>query len=65
MINSVEFLQAVNKCFEFSTQNSVEAVCYTQNLDKVQIVALGKSLGAPFDLMWPCYLGGRDSLWSV
>lgn len=57
--NSREYLLAANRALSFSTLNGVRVVSYTQMLDKVEIVKLGKRLGAPLDLVWPCYFGGE------
>jgi 7-cyano-7-deazaguanine synthase len=57
--NSTAFLQALDHSFSYSTRSKVQTKCFTQNLDKTQIVTLGKSVGAPFDLMWPCYFSGE------
>jgi 7-cyano-7-deazaguanine synthase len=56
--NTQGFLDALSSAFKFSTSNHVEAVCYTTGLDKTQIVRRGRELGAPFELMWPCYFAG-------
>lgn len=58
--NTQGYLDSLTAAFKFSTSNHVEAVCYTTKLDKTQIVARGRELGAPFDLMWPCYLAGAE-----
>ncbi len=58
--NTQGFLDALSDAFEFSTSNGVKAVCYTTGLNKTQIVARGRALGAPFSLMWPCYLAGAE-----
>lgn len=55
--NSPEFVNAVNGCFRYSTANRVRLVSYTLHLDKVEIVRLGRRLGAPLDLVWSCYRG--------
>ncbi len=59
--NTQGFLDALSGAFKFSTSNHVEAVCYTTKLNKTQIVRRGRELGAPFDLMWPCYLAGAEA----
>ena len=57
--NSPEFLQATDTALSFSTLKNVKTLCYTQNLNKTEIVKLGRELEAPFDLMWPCYFSGE------
>ncbi|MFZ5648467.1 MAG: 7-cyano-7-deazaguanine synthase QueC [Bacillota bacterium] len=57
--NSREYLQACNRALSFSTMSGVRVVSYTQMLDKVEIVRLGKRLGTPLEHVWPCYFGGE------
>ena len=56
--NTQGFLDALSDAFQFSTSNAVRAECFTTGLNKTQIVARGRALQAPFELMWPCYLAG-------
>lgn len=56
--NTQGFLDALTAAFKFSTSNGVRAECYTTGLNKTEIVARGRKLGAPFNLMWPCYFAG-------
>lgn len=56
--NSPEFVAAVNGSLAFSTANQLMVVSYTQRLDKVEIVGLGRRLGIPWPLIWSCYHGG-------
>lgn len=57
--NSQAFLRATNSAFRFSTLSAVRAVSYTARLRKTAIVRLGMKIGAPLDLVWCCYEGGR------
>lgn len=57
--NSEAFLKAATRSFAFSTANKIEAICFTTNLDKTEIVRRGRLLKVPFDLMWPCYFSGE------
>ena len=57
--NSAEFLEALNHSFSFSTAIKVRTKCFTTSFDKTKIVEIGKSLGVPFDHLWPCYLAGE------
>ena len=56
--NTQAFLDALTGAFKFSTSNHVEAKCFTTKLNKTQIVRRGRELGAPFNLIWPCYFSG-------
>lgn len=55
--NSQAYLEVATKAFGFSTGNQVEVKCFTTAMDKTQIVARGKVLGVPFELIWTCYFG--------
>jgi 7-cyano-7-deazaguanine synthase len=57
--NSADFLQATDVAFAYSTSAKVKTKCYTINMNKTEIVALGRELNVPFDLMWPCYFGAE------
>jgi 7-cyano-7-deazaguanine synthase len=57
--NSPAYVRAVNRALSYSTANGVRVVSFTGGLDKKAIVRLGRKLGAPLDLIWPCYEGGR------
>jgi 7-cyano-7-deazaguanine synthase len=56
--NSPAFVKAANEALAFSTRNRVRVVSYTQRLDKIEIVQLGKKLNVPWRLIWSCYHGG-------
>ncbi len=58
--NSGDFLQALNRSFELSTQNKVKVKCYTIEMDKTEIVKYGSKLGLDPKMIWPCYLNGED-----
>lgn len=55
--NSQAYLEAATNAFGYSTGNHVEVKCFTTALNKTQIVARGKELGVPFELIWTCYFG--------
>lgn len=57
--NSAAYVNAVNAALSYSTANGVKVVSFTAGLDKRGIVRLGRRLGAPLDLVWPCYEGGK------
>ena len=57
--NSADFIKRINSALELSTLSHPKIVCYTQNLNKREIVQLGQELKAPFDLMWSCYRAGK------
>jgi 7-cyano-7-deazaguanine synthase len=53
--NTLEYLDAVNKAFRFSTRGRVEAISPTISFNKTQIVAEAKRLEFPLELLWSCY----------
>jgi 7-cyano-7-deazaguanine synthase len=57
--NSPGYVAAVNRALSFSTANGVQVMSFTGDLDKKEIVALGRRLDAPLKHIWPCYEGGR------
>ncbi|MEK7355819.1 MAG: 7-cyano-7-deazaguanine synthase QueC [Bdellovibrionota bacterium] len=57
--NTQAYLDSLTHAFAYSTSNHVRAICFTTALDKTAIVKRGRALGAPFELMWPCYLAGE------
>jgi 7-cyano-7-deazaguanine synthase len=57
--NSPEYVDAVNRALSFSTANGVKVISYTGDLEKREIVALGRRIHAPLRHIWPCYEGGR------
>ncbi|MGC7847185.1 7-cyano-7-deazaguanine synthase QueC [Desulforudis sp. 1088] len=56
--NSTDFVATANEALRFSTLAGVQVVCYTQRLDKTEIVALGKRLDVPWHYIWSCYRSG-------
>ncbi len=53
--NSVDFIKVTEESFTFSTSNSVKIKCWTQDLNKSEIVKLGQQLQVDWSLIWPCY----------
>ena len=58
--NSVQYMAAANAALRFSTLCGINLESYTAYLSKKEIVRLGREIGAPLDLVWYCYLGGRQ-----
>ncbi len=56
--NTQEFINAINKEFEFSTQKSPKVVAPLINSDKNDIVMLALQHGVPLELTRSCYQGG-------
>lgn len=56
--NTQEFINAINKEFEFSTQKSPKVVAPLINSDKNDIVMLALQHGVPLGLTRSCYQGG-------
>ncbi len=58
--NTPEFARAATESLSFSTLSKVRVWSPTQDLTKVEIVALGRRIGAPLDFVWSCYQAGPD-----
>ena len=56
--NTQEFVDAVNREFQFSTQNSPKVVAPLTNKVKNDIVMLALNSGIPLELTRSCYQGG-------
>jgi len=59
--NTPEFAAAATSALAFSTLNHVRVWNPTQDLTKVEIVALGRRLGAPLRNVWSCYESGPEA----
>ena len=57
--NSVEFQEALEQSFKFSTQNKVHVKCYTIQMNKTEILKRGLELGLSIEDLWPCYQAGE------
>ena len=56
--NGPGFLAATNEALGFSTRGQVSVVAPTLHMDKAELLAAGRALGAPLDLTLSCYEGG-------
>ncbi|MCC7440753.1 MAG: 7-cyano-7-deazaguanine synthase QueC [Bdellovibrionales bacterium] len=61
--NSTEFLDCVTQALAYSTANRVTAYCYTDRLNKQEIVArlLREAPSFPFGAVWSCYHGAESA----
>jgi 7-cyano-7-deazaguanine synthase len=57
--NTRGFMRAATRALLWSTANGVRVSSPTSAWDKKRIVREGRRIGAPLDLIWPCYEGGR------
>jgi len=57
--NGPEYVDAVNRGFEFSTRGGVRVISYTLGLTKREILRKGVDLSAPLSALWSCYRGGE------
>ncbi len=55
--HSLPFYTALNQLMESSTMNVPQVVSYTGPMTKTQIVAHGREINAPLELIWDCYDG--------
>ncbi|TGE32389.1 7-cyano-7-deazaguanine synthase QueC [Desulfosporosinus sp. Sb-LF] len=53
--NSLEFIEAINRCFLYSTQEKVTVVSPTSIFAKMEIVREGLRMNIPFEHIWSCY----------
>jgi queuosine biosynthesis protein QueC len=53
--NSLEFINAMNQCLTYSTQEKVSVLSPTSQLTKADIVREGLRLEIPFEYIWSCY----------
>ncbi len=58
--NTEDYARAATAALGWSTLSKVRVDAPTAALDKVEIVRLGRRIGAPLDLVWPCYEGGAE-----
>ncbi|MFQ5808213.1 MAG: 7-cyano-7-deazaguanine synthase QueC [Armatimonadota bacterium] len=58
--NSPEFVEATTAALRLSTRSHVRLRSPTGDLNKQQIVELGRRIGAPIHLIWSCYDGGVE-----
>jgi 7-cyano-7-deazaguanine synthase len=57
--NSAAFVRAATAALGFSSLGRVRVSAPLAGLDKRGIVRLGRRLGAPLELAWSCYRGGK------
>ena len=58
--NSEHFLHAINQSLKYSTLNKVEVRSYVLQHTKKEIYRLGLKFKAPLELVYSCYLGGKN-----
>lgn len=57
--NSVEYIEKVNESFKYSTSNQVEVFCFTQSMDKREMMEKAFEWKIPVDKIWSCYHAGE------
>lgn len=58
--NSIQFIRSINRALALATLTGVEVISYTVRMNKAEIIKKGWALGAPLDLTWSCYQGGKS-----
>ena len=58
--NSVEYIEKMNACLQMSTANGVQVYCFSQEMDKKQIIKAAKNLKVNIDKIWSCYHHGES-----
>lgn len=56
--NSVEYIHKMNECLKMSTRNQVQIECFSQDLNKSQIVKKARELDVDLSRLWSCYHAG-------
>lgn len=59
--NSSDFVKASTQSLFFSTSNQVRVKCWSQDLNKTEIVQDGTKWGVDWSLIWPCYF--MEDIW--
>lgn len=55
--HAAPFYNALNEFLQHSTLTGPQVVSYTGHMSKTQIVAHGREIGAPLEMIWDCYRG--------
>lgn len=55
---SNEFNEAINQAINLGSGNKLKVVAPFVNMTKAEVVKIGLSLNAPYNLTWSCYEGG-------
>lgn len=58
--NSVEYIAKMNECLKMSTSNGVQIHCFSQEMNKTEIVRKAVDLGVNLDRLWSCYHQGEE-----
>lgn len=53
--NSKDFMKSLDTSFHFSTSNQVKVECFTDQVNKIEILRRAVDLKIPLQMMWPCY----------
>lgn len=57
--NSIEYMEALNQAFHYSTRGTVRVHCFTAHLAKIDVFRKAREVDAPVWLSWSCYLDGE------
>lgn len=58
--NSVAYIEKMNACLQMSTSNAVQVYCFSQSMDKKQIMKAAKDLNVDIEKIWSCYHKGES-----
>ncbi len=56
--NSEEYIEKMNACLKLSTSNGVQIHCFSQKMQKVEIMEEALKLGVDAQKIWSCYYNG-------
>ncbi len=57
--NSVDYIEKMNACLKLSTRNGVQIHCFSQFMNKEQIMQDLVGWGCDLDHIWSCYYAGE------
>ncbi|MCL4167600.1 UNVERIFIED_CONTAM: hypothetical protein GTU68_011174, partial [Idotea baltica] len=56
--NSVDYIEKMNACLKLSTANGVQIRCFSQAMQKSEIIKDLSQMNANIETLWSCYFGG-------
>lgn len=58
--NSVAYIEKMNECFKYSTSNGVQIHCFSQLLNKSEIIKQLVAMESDLSHVWSCYYSGSE-----
>jgi 7-cyano-7-deazaguanine synthase len=57
--NTPEFIDKINGSLYYSTLYHPNVLSYTIDINKIDIIRMGREINAPFEYVWSCYFGDQ------